>query len=95
MNLLVGVVFGLGLTQAGRRTSISDATLVRSLVWAFVACALVHCLHIGIFLYPEIGLETGLRVVIAGCVFGQFVTMLWLLVVHGGARAYTLLGSRA
>lgn len=88
-GLLLGIPFGVALEIAGRGRRASELSLVRTLTCAFLACALVQTLQMLYFEHRDLGLGLGgsVRLALAGCVFGQFVTLVWYAAVRGGARA--------
>ena len=93
-GLLLGIPFGVALVIASRGRRASELSLVRTLTCAFLACALVQVLQMLYFEHRALGLGLGgsVRLALAWCVFGQFVTIVWHAAARGGARALALLG---
>jgi hypothetical protein len=91
--LLLGIPFGVALEIASRGRRASELSLVRTLTCACLACALVQILQM-LYFDRDLGLGLGgsVRLALAWCVFGQFVTILWHAAARGGARALALLG---
>ena len=97
-GLLMGIPVGVAHEVAGRERRASEFSLTRTLVCAFLACAFEQILFVGYREYRDpglgLGLGTSVRVALAACVFGQFVTMVWYALVCGGTRALALTGRR-
>jgi hypothetical protein len=80
----LGIPFGVAHEIAGRGRNAGELSLVRTLVSAFLACALQQAVYLGYLEYrapdPDFGLESGVQLALAMCVFGQFVTLVWYAV---------------